>query len=358
MVGHFHLKGNAGQKEAAVKDEITEKEFKKLTAIVRIHRSIGENLELERISRIAVREFINIVSCDACAILLIEGYKVRILAEKGFSQAFGDMRLNVDTPTIKYIMDIKQGIFSGDLSHGPASSCVPQGSSMNSVICIPVIVNDKVRGIIHLDSLKKNAFDEEDMELIELLSQEVSIAIERSLLYSQVWDISIRDKLTGCFNRRKFDVDIVADIASFKLDKKLLSLFMVDVDWFKEYNDFHGHSKGDVLLKEVADTLKSNMRSLDRVYRYGGEEFAILLLETSKEEASYGARRLQRAVERKQFEGEKQSQPNGKITISVGVASFPADADNSDRLIEAADSALYRAKQCGRNQVCIFGDKQ
>ncbi|MEA3254098.1 MAG: sensor domain-containing diguanylate cyclase, partial [Chloroflexota bacterium] len=321
---------------------------------MKIHQSIGANLELEEISRIAVRELIGIVNCDGCAILLIEGDKVKILAERGFAQTFGGMQLDVDMPAIKYITNTKQAIFTGDLQNSPASSCVPHGCSMNSLICTPIIVNNEVRGVIHLDSLKKNAFAEEDLELTELLAKEISIAAERSFLYSQVRDISVRDGLTSCFNRGKFEVDIIADIASAKLHKEPLSFLMTDIDWFKKYNDFHGHLKGDAVLKRVSATLISNVRPLDGVYRYGGEEFAILLPDTDKEKASHAAKRLQSAVEQKHFKGEDQSQPNGKITISIGVASFPADADSRDHLIEAADSALYRAKHSGRNQVCLF----
>jgi len=341
-----------------MEDRATEKELRRLTAIARIHHSIGSNLRLEEISRILVRELMGIVSCDGCAILLIEGDKVRILAEGGFSKTFAEVGFDVDMKATKHIVDTKRGIFTGDIVNSPAASCVRSRCSMNSLICTPIVVNGEVRGIIHLDSLKKNAFDEEDMELTELLAKEVSIAIERSFLYSQVWDISIRDELTGCFNRRKFDVDIVADIANAKQYGKPLCFLMADIDWFKKYNDFYGHPKGDVLLKRISNMLVSNMRPLDRAYRYGGEEFAILLPDTDKERASHVAKRLRQTVAREQFEGEKESQPNKKVTISIGVAGFPSDAEGSDGLIEAADSALYRAKESGRNRVCVFGDEQ
>jgi len=345
-------------KESEMEDSATEKELKKLTAITRIHHSIGSNLKLEEISRILVRELISIASCDGCAILLIKGGKVEILAERGFSKAFGEVEFNMSMPAIKYVVDTKQAIFTGEVMNSSVSSRVPCGYSMNSLICTPIVINDEVRGIIHLDSWGKNAFDEEDLELTKLLAKEISIAIERSFLYSQVWDISIRDGLTGCFNRRKFDVDIVAELASAKQYEKPLSLLMLDIDWFKKYNDFHGHPKGDALLKGISNVLVSNIRALDKVYRYGGEEFAVLLPDTGKEKSSHVAIRLQETIEQEQFEGERESQPDEKITISIGVADFPSDANHGDGLIEAADSALYKAKQSGRNRVCVFDDVQ
>jgi diguanylate cyclase (GGDEF)-like protein len=333
------------------------KETKRLTALVRINHSIGANLEVEEIARIVVRELAYIVDCDACAILLIEGNQVKILAEKGFSEAFAGVEFNIDMPAVKYILDTKQGIFSGDILNSPAARCVPQGCSMNSLICTPVILKGEVKGIIHLDAAKKNAFDEKDLEFAELLSKEISIAMERSLLYSRVKDISTRDGLIGCFNRGKLEVDIVAEIAAATLQEKPLSFLMIDIDWFKKYNDFHGHPKGDALLKQIVKVFAGATRPSDKIYRYGGEEFAILLPDISIEKSMPIASRIRKAVEQEQFEGEKESQPGGKVTVSIGAASFPSDANNKEGLIEAADSALYKAKQSGRNKVNSFKSK-
>jgi diguanylate cyclase (GGDEF)-like protein len=330
------------------------KETKKLEALVKINHSIGANLEVEEISRIVVRELAAIINCDACAILMIEDNKVKIVAEKGFSETFAGVEFNIDMLAIKYILETKQGIFSGDILNSPTAGCVPQGCSMNSLICTPIKLGGEIIAIIHLDAARKNAFSQEDLEFCELLSKEISIAMERSLLYSRVKDISTRDGLTGCFNRRKFDVDIVAEMAAARLGEKPLSFLMIDIDWFKKYNDHHGHPKGDELLKQMVQVFASATRPSDKIYRYGGEEFAILLLNTNREGAMSAAARIRKTVEQERFEGEKESQPNGKVTISIGTASYPSDTNNKEALIEAADSALYRAKQSGRNQVCAF----
>jgi diguanylate cyclase (GGDEF)-like protein len=330
------------------------KETKKLTALVRINHSIGANLDVGEIARIVVRELAEIVNCDACAILMIEGERVGILAEKGFSEIFAGVEFNTDMPVVKYILETRQGILSGDVLSSPVASCVPKRCSMNSLICIPVTLSGEVKGIIHLDAAQKNAFDEKDLEFAELLAKEISIAMERSLVYSQVKDISTRDGLIGCFNRGKFDVDIVADIAAATLQGKPLSLLMIDVDWFKKFNDFHGHPKGDELLKKIVKVIEGATRPSDKTYRSGGEEFAILLPDVSVKEAILVATRIRKAVEQEQFEGEKESQPGAKVTVSIGVASFPSDANDKEGLIEATDSALYKAKHLGRNQVCSF----
>lgn len=336
----------------------TEKKLKILSALTGIHHSIGRNLELEEISRILVEELVNIVSCAGCAILLIERDKIKILAERGFWRMLGEKKFSAEMLAIKYIVNTKKSICTGDIMNSPAVGWVPSGCVMSSLIGTPIIVNDEVRGIIHLDCPKKNAFDEKDLHFAEWLSKEVSVILERSFRYSQAKALSIKDGLTGCFNRRKLDEDIEAEITRAKRYERPLSLLMIDIDWFKKYNDFHGHAKGDVLLKKMVDIFTRTIRAVDKVYRYGGEEFVILLPEIDEEKAFFTARRLQKIVEQEEFEGEKESQPHNKITISIGVASFPIDVNDKDGLIKRADSAVYRAKQFGRNRVYVFSSQQ
>ena len=169
-----------------------------------------------------------------------------------------------------------------------------------------------------------------------------------------------KDALTGCFNRRKLDEDIEAEIVRARRYERPLSLLMIDVDWFKNYNDFHGHIKGDELLKKMVGLFERNMRASDSLYRYGGEEFTVLLPETPKAEALFAASKLKKVIEKEQFEGEKESQPDGRVTVSIGVASYPWDGNDGLELLRSADSELCRAKQIGRNKVCAVdmgGDK-
>ena len=123
-----------------------EKELKRLTSIIELHHSLGANLELDQICRISVRELASVLGCDACAIMLIEGDRVKIMAEKGFSKVFGKMTFSVEMPAIRYILDTKEDIFAGDVTNGPVASCVPRGCAMNSLICTRIMVGDEVKG--------------------------------------------------------------------------------------------------------------------------------------------------------------------------------------------------------------------
>lgn len=333
-----------------------DKQMRILQALNRIHRSVGANLELGTVARILVEELVEIVGCTGCAILFIDGKQVHILAEYGFSKLFEDQNFTADMPAIKFIRDTQQCIFTGDIANSPASSCVPAGCNMKSLICSPVAVKGKVVGIIHLDSLEKDAFDEEDKRFVEQLADAISTAMERALEHSKIKNLSVEDGLTGSFNRRKLDEDIDSEIIRARRYQEVFSVLMIDIDWFKRYNDSHGHGKGDELLKGVVALFRRYLRAADKMYRYGGEEFSVLLPRTDKAEAFTVAEKLQEIIARTPFEGERESQPEGKITVSIGVAAYPWDGNNRDELLKSADSELYRAKKTGRNRVCCFDE--
>ncbi len=161
---------------------------------------------------------------------------------------------------------------------------------------------------------------------------------------------AITDGLTGLYNYRHFKEQLLMELNRAQRHNINVSLIMLDIDYFKHYNDTNGHPAGDVILKELAELLKSNVRKIDLAARYGGEEFALVLMETNKESARFVAEKIRRLVEEHHFAYEEK-QPNGKITISTGVATFPEDEKDFDGLVKVADERLYLAKQAGRNLI-------
>ncbi|MBO8168219.1 MAG: GGDEF domain-containing protein [Thermoanaerobacteraceae bacterium] len=330
------------------------KQLKILSAIARIHHSVGASLEVEEIAQIIIDELVEIVGCDAAAIMLIRGQTVDVIAEKGFKKTFANGVCHVDLPVIQHIINTKEGIYTNDIASSPAAACVPSGCTMNSLIFTPITIDGEVAGMIFLASGQHDIITDEDLQFVQRLVKEISIIFKRSFQFSKVKFLSIRDVLTGSFNRRKFDEDIVVELDRAKRYGRDLSLLMLDIDWFKRYNDLYGHQKGDAVLKQLVHVLTCNLRSSDRIYRYGGEEFAILAPETNKEEGQKLACKLQKIIEQERFVDEEQSQPGQKLTISVGVAGFPIDAEEPEALVAAADRALYEAKQTGKNKVCVY----
>ena len=160
------------------------------------------------------------------------------------------------------------------------------------------------------------------------------------------------DGLTELYNHRYFQEALTNQVEIAKRYNQVFSLIMIDIDYFKKFNDTYGHQAGDAVLKQVANILKNNSRTTDFVCRYGGEELCIILPNTSAEEALFNARRINKAIEN--MEIELNNSEKGKVTISVGVATFPDNADSAENLVKHADKSLYYAKEHGRNQVvCI-----
>ncbi|MCM8795391.1 MAG: diguanylate cyclase [Candidatus Omnitrophica bacterium] len=231
--------------------------------------------------------------------------------------------------------------------------------SLDSNICVIAIT-----GYASIDSaiaiLKEGAYDYINKPFnIDEIKIVVGRAAERQKLLKEAKEkekyrqLSIFDGLTEVYNRRYFDEIAPKEVARAKRYKKFLTLFMVDIDHFKNFNDTHGHQAGDWALKRIAQLLLGNIRSIDYIFRYGGEEFAIILPETNKINSLTVARRLRLAVSLAKFL-DKKAMPNAHITISIGVANYPDDAEDINGLIAKADECLYHAKELGRDRICFL----
>ena len=167
-------------------------------------------------------------------------------------------------------------------------------------------------------------------------------------------ELAVTDGLTGLNNYRYFKEYLLQELRRAERHQSRVSLIMVDIDYFKNYNDTHGHLAGDEVLRTIALLMRDNIRNIDFAARYGGEEFALVLSETGHEPARVVAEKLRQLIEKHVFP-KQEMQPNGNITVSMGVATFPQDAKSVDKLIESADQRLYRAKALGRNRVIDEG---
>jgi len=222
------------------------------------------------------------------------------------------------------------------------------GREFRSLISAPLVSKRKIIGTLRLESPRAGEFNFEDLRLLNIIANLSSVAVQNSVLYQRVEELAIRDGLTGLFVHRYFQHRFQEEIQRAITGNAKLSLLMADLDHFKTYNDTYGHIAGDFLLKGIASILKESTVPGDFVARYGGEEFVLLLPHRSKKEAAELAERIRKRVEGTPFL--VRNKPT-KITISMGVAAFPRDGNYREILLEKADTALYRAKEEGRNRV-------
>lgn len=200
-------------------------------------------------------------------------------------------------------------------------------------------------------SAKNQALLEMNRELEAKVWERTQELAEANTRLSQ---LAVTDGLTGLYNHRHLHERLVLEVERSSRNGLPLSLLMLDVDQFKQYNDRHGHPEGDEVLRQLARLMTDDRRINDLCARYGGEEFCILLVDTAKAVAGQVAERLRAAVAGHPFP-HAGSQPGGKISISVGVATFPDDAGSATELVRAADGALYQAKRSGRDRVVLAG---
>lgn len=190
----------------------------------------------------------------------------------------------------------------------------------------------------------------------QLLERSIRYALERNRLLKHIRDLAVRDALTGLYNLRELNRFLDYEIVKSKRYNHPFSLLMIDVDHFKAVNDHYGHRVGDGILHQVAEALLSNVRGCDLPARYGGDEFTIVLPETPARQGWQGGERLRKIVEALPIQVTNKSGAMEKInvTVSIGVAEFPYDANSVDALVEYADQALYQAKRQGCNRVVRY----
>ena len=221
-------------------------------------------------------------------------------------------------------------------------------TSDDKIGAFPLTSDGEITGCIvarsTLDKLSKR-----DISYLEQLTRQSAITINRANTYSKVLQYATLDALTNLNNRRQFEVRLKQEIAITKRQKNPLCAMMIDIDFFKKVNDTYGHASGDAVLRTVASIIKEHLRESDIPSRYGGEEFAVLLPYTHIEEAKIVGERLRKAVETTPIPIDKK---NINVTISMGLAEFSPQETGED-LFKRADSALYEAKESGRNRVCV-----
>ncbi len=250
---------------------------------------------------------------------------------------------------------VVQNLERAGLSPAPAE----RNYKSTSFISYPITIRGRKIGVLNVtDKSGGGTFDDVDLSLLEIIGPQIAVALERAEWQERATQfqlMSITDPLTGLLNRRYLEERLTEELNRSTRYNYSMSCLMIDIDDFKNYNDLNGHQAGDVALKITAHCLKAALRSADVACRYGGEEFCILLPQTTVSEAAVIAERMRQRVMEADYPHGK-SQPRGTVSISIGISSFAKHIDTAEKVIAAADRALYHAKNQGKNRVEFYVD--
>jgi diguanylate cyclase (GGDEF)-like protein len=274
------------------------------------------------------------------------------LYEEEYNELVSVYGVNMGSKTLRYgvgeraigicIKERKPFVYLG----GTISTSMAIFMDDRSFIACPSVISDKIVGVIYVASSYTKAFSQNDIDFLQVLTNQFGVFYLYYKEYSKTLDLAIKDGLTGLYTHRYFQELLNQELEKAKSYSYPLTLLMIDTDKFKQYNDTFGHPEGDKLLKNIANILTKNVRKNDYVCRYGGDEFAIILVNTKKQDAYYIAERIRQSYSVLKKE-------DIQVSASIGIASYPDDAITKDDLIRKADEALYEAKRSGRNRVVL-----
>lgn len=329
-----------------------EKSQAQIETIYETSRTLGERLNLGEV----VEEILNIVQ-------KIMGYKffsIFRLADQGKVCLLGEIKEGRKASAaeskpqrlrgiLRSVVDDGRSVRVFDVTKEPEFETDAAG--VRSFMAVPLVSRRKVIGVMHAQSTRTGAFLDQDEKIFSILAGSAALALENALLHQRTQELTIVDDLTGLFNYRYFGRKLATEIMRAQRYHQPLSLIMIDIDWFKKCNDTYGHLFGNLVLKDLAERTRESVREVDVVCRYGGEEFAVILPQTKKTDAQMIGERIRRRVESADFVSDTKDS-RVRITVSLGVATFPENGRTSKELIENVDRALYMAKGRGKNLVC------
>jgi diguanylate cyclase (GGDEF)-like protein len=327
----------------------TQEHLQVMTTLQSISHTVASSLELDEILNNVIQLLKDSFGYTYLSIYLLDGDTLHLGAQLGYPTEMLIHEIPISMGVIGRTARSMQTQLVRDVRMDSEFLC---GSyEVRSEVAVPLIKEGQVLGVLNIESDRAGLLNENVANLLNALAGSVAIAIDNARLHADVKRMAMTDVISGLANRRAFDETLEAEIIRASRYHQPLSLIILDLDSFKEYNDKWGHPAGDVRLREVADLLRLKVRDPDVAARYGGEEFAVILPNTSKLGAMKLAERLRHAAEESapHLNGERAPLPG--YTISLGVATFPDDATSIEELLLMADNAELLAKRLGKNRV-------
>ncbi|MTI79282.1 MAG: sensor domain-containing diguanylate cyclase [Firmicutes bacterium] len=326
----------------------------KLTALHWITAQIVAEQDMNTLYNLIINGFSEITSVPKCGFYLVDDNYNFIEAANRNKEGFEAFWLCPGVVSAIHQV-IKERIAIITLNEGHCDNCVNQCSSdiedkcqeMRLQICALYDRLGKPTGLLVAYDFNNHQFNEEWVKVLEIYTLQVSLALENAILNNRLRDLAVKDGLTGLYNHRCFMGDLDKTINRYRKNNLPCCLMLLDVDDFKKYNDTYGHPAGDKILQAMAKIMINTVKELGTVYRYGGEEFAIILPGNELNRGNEIAENIRTNIAAHKFE-------HRQITVSIGIAEYPFNAVQVNDLIECADQSLYVAKKQGKNRVCLL----
>ena len=336
------------------------REFSEVAVFHELGKALTSSLQLDQVLRTIMEKIEEVLRPDTWSLLLMDEEKLELyfeIATGEGSEALKDVRIKMGQGIAGWVAQTGEAVVVPDTSKDSrffAQVDAKTKMETRSIVAVPVRFREQCLGVIELiNCVGQDGFSTRDLALLEALADYAAIAIENARHVQRIHELTITDDCTTLYNARHMHFILDTEIYRSQRYSYEFSLIFIDLDHFKNVNDTHGHLTGSKLLGEIGNMIKTHCRLIDFAFRYGGDEFVLLLQQTSKENACRVARRLHKLI------GEtvwlKEGGLNVRITASIGVACFPSDSKTKIDLIHMADEAMYSVKNTTRDGVAATG---
>lgn len=359
LAERFHLEARLMQSESALAEarSTAKAQARRLAILSHIAQSANSVLEPRKVMEIVMSQAQELIRTDAW-LLMLSDEKEHTLSFEMFTgeriEHMKDYRVKIGQGVAGWVVQYRRPLIINDVTadrrFDPRFDTLT-GFRTRSILCAPLLSRGRIIGAVELLNKRRGPFTREDLAMLMTLVEPGAIAIENAILYQKSAELTVTDDLTKLFNSRYLNVHLRREIKRSRRYGTEVSLIFLDLDGFKSVNDNHGHLAGSRALFEVGQVIQETVREIDVVSRYGGDEFTIILPQTSAQGAMTIAERIRVAIEEKPFLAELGL--NVRLTASFGVSTYPDHGQNKEELLQRADQAMYLVKDRGRNGVAL-----
>jgi diguanylate cyclase (GGDEF)-like protein len=345
------------------REEIAElkHQIERLSLFHEIGKALASTLDLQKILQTVMEKISDLLQPDTWSLLMLDESSQELhfeIAIGAGADKLKDVRLKMGEGIAGWVAQTGEPVLVEDVKRDARFTRRIDElthTDTRSVVCVPIRGKEKILGVIELvNCLGRESFRREDIPILKSLADYAAIALENARYIQRIHELTITDDCTALYNARHLNFVLDAEIYRSTRYGYEFSVIFLDLDHFKQVNDTHGHLVGSKLLWMIGDLIKGHLRLIDYAFRYGGDEFVVLLPQTAKQNSLMVVRRLKDLLNSKVFFVEEGL--NIKVTASFGVASFPQDGRSRRELLRMADEAMYLVKNTTRNNIALAGE--